>query len=588
MYQTIQIGRKSRFVFIAILALFFVTIYGNNKAFAADARFKSEEELLEETRINIEKHLDEEARSKASPDSVQKEPADQIEEKQIVAEQPAVEKNPTPEGKPSVIEENTAVVERKPAVAKEEIVPVKKEKAPIKQETAPVKKEEAPIKEETAPVNQKAATSDVAQVNMNDVNIDKDINQPPAEELVYSGKLKKSIVKPGAEEPILKKMDVNRIGASPYYETYEGLRLLKYFTVAQRVEIYQEPRPIDSYILDANAMRYLYHNTPWNQKADYRTQLVPVFTRAYGTEITFSDPKNKEGQIRYTHDYRNIYRNYFPKYDYNDLQGNESGIKEETWDQNEIMLLHAKDIEPIGWLYTSNWGYRYSTMSAKSDPTQTAPYYPYYEVRHTYLGSLSLAPSSKLEYFFQGEYYKSMHVKSSWAYSPDHFMGRTEMRVKSNDMRTNFVPSFSYSKDFYYPGDNWYEKYEIAFRVGRDWTKKFSTTTTIQYVYSGREEPDNQAPLYAAGYYNAHKDKAEYISMQNRFAYNVYDRLYVQAGLDLNNGINWSIFDNWALLGGLEYYAPGIIRVDVGWVGNDYYNLANFMSSVYFKFYLFM
>ena len=227
-------------------------------------------------------------------------------------------------------------------------------------------------------------------------------------------------------------------------------------------------------------------------------------------------------------------------------------------------------------------------MSCKSDPTQTAPYYPYYEVRQTYLASLSLAPSERLEYFFQGEYYKSKHVKSSWAYSPDHFLGRTEVRIKSNDMKTSFVPSFSFSKDRFYPTANTFEKYEIAFRVGRDWTKKFSTTSTIQYTYDFRDEPDNQAPLYTEGYYNPQKGKAECIAMENRASYNIYDRLFVQAGLDINNGINWSVFDNWGLLGGLEYYAPGMIRVDVGWRGNHYYNLQDYMSSVYFKFYLFM
>ena len=68
----------------------------------------------------------------------------------------------------------------------------------------------------------------------------------------------------------------------------------------------------------------------------------------------------------------------------------------------------------------------------------------------------------------------------------------------------------------------------------------------------------------------------------------MYDRLYLQAGLDFAYGLNWSIFDNWAVLGGLEYYAPGIIRVDVGWQGNHYFNLQDYLSSVYFRFYLFM
>ena len=549
MYQKIQIEKKGSFASIAILAAVFILIYGNN-VFGADNKFRSEEDSIDDTRANIEKHLNDDAAPKAPAVAVEEKSAP-AEPKQIVEEKP-----PVVESKPA---EPAQATESKPA-------------------------ESTTISEEP--------TAEVTRVNMPVDNEPPDISaKPGSEEIVYNPKTKKEIVTVGTEEPVLKKMDINRVGASPYYETYEGLRLLKYFTVAQRVEIYQEARPIDSYVLDAFAMRYLYHNTQWNQKADYRTQIVPVFTRAYGTEITFSDPKNKEAQIRYTHDYRNIYRNYFPKYDYNDNfspQPIENGIKEEMWDQNEILFMHSKDIEPAGLLYTSNLGYRYSTMNCKSDPVQATSNYPYYEIRHTYFGSLSLAPNPRLEYFFQGEYYKSMHLKSTYSFRPDHFMGRTELRIKSNDYKTTFVPSFSVSEDLYYPGSNKYEKYEIAYRVGRDWTKKFSTTTTLQYVGSYRDEQDNQAPLYAAGYYNPHKDKAEYVSFENRFQYNVYDRLYVQTGLDMANGLNWSVFDNLGFLGGLEYYAPGIIRVDVGWRGNYYYGLQDFLSAVYFKFYLFM
>src|SRR3989338_1218337 len=110
------------------------------------------------------------------------------------------------------------------------------------------------------------------------------------------------------------------------------------------------------------------------------------------------------------------------------------------WDQNEVLFMHSKRIEPIGWNYTSNLGYRYSTMSDKEDPNDG--FNSYYEIRQTYFGSLSLAPSEKLEWFCQAEYYKSKHVKCSWAYSPDHFLCRTELRIKSNDMKTMYVPSF--------------------------------------------------------------------------------------------------------------------------------------------------
>jgi hypothetical protein len=42
------------------------------------------------------------------------------------------------------------------------------------------------------------------------------------------------------------------------------------------------------------------------------------------------------------------------------------------------------------------------------------------------------------------------------------------------------------------------------------------------------------------------------------------------------------------MLTGLEYYAPGIIRVDVGWRGNLFYNIDDTLGTVYFKVYFFM
>jgi len=569
MYKPMRSGNKSFLVAIFVLAAIFITVYGNN-VYGADQskdsgkKFRSEEDLINETQSEVEAHLNDKGPVRVAPKEVIEEKS-QIPQKAAVVkeelqeEAPAqAKKDPVKEKKRAVAEEKQAPAEEKPSVSGEPAVTASGGSSQFVEEKG-------------------ALPSDVTPVAMGNVN------KPIAEEMDF-GLGKKATVKPAAEEPILKKMDVNKIGASPYYETYEGLRLLKYFTVAQRVEIYQEPRPIDSYILDAHAMRYLYERTPWNIKSDYRTQLVPIFTRAYGTEFTMSDPKNKEGQIRYTLDYREIYKNYFPKYQYTITDhAMQADLKEEMWDQNEILLMHSKVIEPINWLYTSNFGYRYSTMSAKSDTG-------YYEVRQTYLGNLSLAPTDKIEFFFQGEYYKSMHLKTDYDYRPDHFLGRTEVRIKSKDYKTMFVPQFSYSKDLFYPFANTFEKYEIAFRVGRDFTKRFSGSSTLQYVYSSRDEPDNWAPTYPAdkNIKNPIKDKAECISLQNRFSYNVYDRLYLQAGLDIANGLNWSIFDNFGLLGGLEYYAPGMIRVDVGWRGNYYYNLYDFMNSIYFKFYLFM
>jgi len=394
------------------------------------------------------------------------------------------------------------------------------------------------------------------------------------------------------KEPVLRKMDLDRISASAYYETYEGCRLgnyfpAKYFTIAQRVEIYEEPKPIDAHILDAKKIRWLHQNQPWDTKGDFRSQTsTPIFTRSYGTEISMSDPRYKDARLKYTHDYRDIYGNQFPIY-LTDQGGPEGRIrnvnyKHERWDQNEVLLEYHNKLPYLGWDCTVNVGYRYSTMNAKNDGST----FSYYENRHTYLSSASISPSARLEYFGQFEYYKSKRPDSNFVYSPEHYISAVEIRMKSNDLKTSYIPRVSYSRDSYFPMYNRLHKTEMQFRVGHDFNKKLSATTTARYVFSIRNEVDNTAPRYNAP--NPVNDMAAWVGTENRVQYNIFDRLWLQGGIDYSAGTNMSDFDNVGLLGGLEYYAPGLIRVDVGWRGNHYYNIRDYLSTIYFKFFLFM
>lgn len=395
------------------------------------------------------------------------------------------------------------------------------------------------------------------------------------------------------KQPEIKKVDLEKIGAAPYYETFEGLRLAKYFTVAQRVEIFEEPKPIDSYIMDAKKIRWLHWNIPWNKTVEFRSQIQPIFTRAYGTEIAISRPDDSEVQLKYIHDYREIYHNQFPVYLLNPQWPSRTNIpytintnyNHEMWEQNEAVLLHSKQIEGIDWHYTANYGYRFSNMNAKNDGSTFA----YHENRHTYYVNLSLAPSQRFEMFGQFEYFKSKRPDSSFTYNPDHYLYAGELRMKSKDLRTIYIPRFSYSIDKYYPFYNRYKKYETQFKIGHDFTERIKGSTTFRYHLGIREEVDNSAPSYGYdGKTNPINEMAAWVGTENRLQYNVYDRLWLQCGADFSAGTNMSDFDNWGLLGGIEYYAPGMIRLNVGWRGNHYYNIDDYLSTVYFKFYLFM
>ena len=128
----------------------------------------------------------------------------------------------------------------------------------------------------------------------------------------------------------------------------------------------------------------------------------------------------------------------------------------------------------------------------------------------------------------------------------------------------------------------------MQLRIGHDFTPKLNATTTFRTVVDDRDESDNQTPDYIRPGAAPIHDTACWVGVENRMQYNFYDKLWFQGGLDFAAGTNMCDFDNVGMLTGLEYYAPGLIRVDFGYRGNYYYNIEDYLTSLYFKVYLFM
>ncbi len=412
---------------------------------------------------------------------------------------------------------------------------------------------------------------------------------------------------PTVEQPqeiyVLKKIDPNRIGTEVSYETFAGVKIPEKILkspsigVGQRIEIYNEPKPIDAYMIMAKEMQYIWSDFHrWRQNsvemthANYRSIIVPLAVRAYGTEFTVSDPNasksDTQGQIRYTLDYRDVYREYYPKY---------PDLKASNWFQHDISIISMDKIDPIGWMYTSNIGYRFSNINQKSfDTLHNWDFHSSTEYRSTYYINQALAPNPRCELFAQGEYFKSNHYNCDWAYKPDHYLIAGELRLKSKDMKTSYTGRFSYSIDVYSPFSNIYEKYEISGRVGHDFNDRFKGYTMLKYALGHTNSQDNAWWAAPPGYAGGMPLPAPFdvtalaLTWESRAQYRVYDKLWVQAGFDLSAGLNMSDFDNIGWLAGLEYYAPGVIRVDVGVRGNHFYNIDDFLPTVYFKVYFFM
>lgn len=461
------------------------------------------------------------------------------------------------------------------------------------------------VEEEYQPYNKRPITAVAEEIPQqsedaapNQSKEELNVNQPGEQQKI-------DVPTVGTPEQIyqLKRIDPNRIGADTSYETFSGVRIPSKILpspavgIGGRVEIYQEPKPIDAYMIMAKEMQYVWsdfhgmrQNTVEQTPANLRSIVEPLFVRAYGAEITVSDPKESKrdikGQIKYTIDYRDVYREYYPKY---------PDLKAANWLQQDILFITMAKIEPLGWLYTSNVGYRFSNIDQKSfDTLHNFYFHSAQQTRNTYYVNQSISPNPRLELFGQGEYFKSNYYNNDWAYTPDHYLIAGELRMKSKDMKTSYTGRFSYSIDIYSPFSNTFEKYEIWARVGRDFNKSLNGYTMLKYAQGRTRSMDNAWWVAPPGFVGSlplgapFDVTAQAITWENRVQYRVYDKLWIQGGADLATGINMSDYDNLGMLAGLEYYAPGIIRVDVGWRGNGYYNIEDFLSTIYFKCYLFM
>lgn len=450
-----------------------------------------------------------------------------------------------------------------------------------------------------------------------------DKNPPPAELIEHTSAPDKPITDKsslvgleGKPETIriLKESDIDRIGADAAYEEFAGLRFAKYFTVGQEVHIYQEAKPIDSYILDAWDMRVVAQTNAAYDKGEahkrpveFRSQIVPQFTRNYRTQFTISDPDDLEGQVRYTLDYRDIYKQYYPVF---------PNLQVERWLQHEVMFIHAKQVPGCEWYYTANIGYRFANIVVKEEALTQPPWQHTYhasdEQRHYFLSNIALAPTDRFEWFGQFEYFMSRHPRISnqlglranagwpflgtaWESKPDHFYYNTEFRFKSVDKKTVVIPRFSYSIDRYFPFRDIFEKYEMAVDVGHDFTKKLKAKTRIQYVIALNNATDNNIPTWNGNapvgqerMPNPHKTCATWVGTENRVSYNFWDKWYAKSGVDFAAGTNMSDFDNWATMLGMEYYNPGLLRASVEWHTNYYYNINDHLNTLQFRFWIFI
>lgn len=405
--------------------------------------------------------------------------------------------------------------------------------------------------------------------------VEKELILPPIKVVVPEKKLPPSeevtVLPPGEAEvfppeeaqapPEVEKREIIiepvRAGFERYYWEGEGFKVTDWLGLAARMEIYEEPNPLDDYILEAKELG----RTTKSQRAE---MIMPLFTRAFAGRVVLAY-KNWP-RLDYTFDTREILHEFEIKY----------GIKDQDWQTHEFALHYTfPRIEPIG-ILTLNPVYKRISLSSKDD-VNTA------QDRDEYILNIGWIPIPDLEIFGQVDYYEAKKLNTTWVDKPEQRLYRFELRKNFPQYKLKIVPGYSYSKTEYLPEPDTFTKQEIYLDIGKDFTDRLRGASKLEVILSESDWPGGSSldP-------NLLSADAEVFNLENKLSYELFKDFDTSVELNYSHGFDFSAFDNIGLLGEVEFFRPGFLRTSLGCEYINYYNLDEDLWLLYFKAHLFM
>ena len=375
-----------------------------------------------------------------------------------------------------------------------------------------------------------------------------------------------------------------RPGLERTYEETDGFRIVRLFDwidgidaidavgVAARVELAEEPFPLESLILQARQLDKIRFGR-WETREQYRSQIMPVFTKAgaVDTYITYGHlPK-----FTFTYDYREVYHNLQSLW----------GTKDQDTKTFEFKLEDTRKWYPIGYI-TFVPGYKYQiwdSENARSGGDDSGNFH-----RDVYFLETLWAPSGTLEFYTKVDAHKDNYHDITWKYSPWHWGVKGEVRKKILPWQMNIIAGYEHSFDKFSPFENFLRKDAGYIDIGKDFTGRLRGSTKWEFVYLESTEDDNTAPLFAAGNPDPYQVDAKALNIKNKLQYEMFKNIFVTGGADYAMGFDFDDFNNFGLYTELEYYNAGYFRCNFGYRYTRYYTLGEELNTIYFRCFLFM
>ena len=340
-----------------------------------------------------------------------------------------------------------------------------------------------------------------------------------------------------------------RAGFQRLYKEGIGLQPIRGLGFSARTEIYDEPNPVEDYILESKILNF-------SEISQFRRSILPLFTRSWAARMV----ADYEPLPRFTYEFdnRDIYHEFETRF----------GFKNRNLETHAVNALYTFPRMPfLGRLTLNPW---YKRVIQESDQDAGT-----FENKDEIILNFSLQPTENLEYFFQFDGYDSHKERTVGASKLKLYKGQVRMRFPK--LKLFVIPSYEYSDTDYDPSDDEFTKRDLFVDWGFDLTKRLRVSSKEQAIKAETSQP---------GKFPSNPD-AEVFNTYNTLSYELFKDFDVSFGVDYSKGFGYSTFNNVGLRAEMELFKPGLIRAKFGYEWVSYYNIQDDLSLLYLRLFLF-
>jgi len=343
--------------------------------------------------------------------------------------------------------------------------------------------------------------------------------------------------------------DTKRAGFERLYKEGIGFQPVRGLGFSGRSEIYEEPNPVESLVLDAKKLNF-------QEFSQYRTSVVPLFTRSAASRVV----ADYEPLPRFTYEYdaRETLHQFQTQFGFKDIDTETHAIN---------ALYSLPEVPFLGTLSLNPW---YKRVYQESDHDAGSS-----EHRNEVIMNLSLQQTDNIEYFFQYDGYDSHKKRTVGRTMLELYKG--QVRLKVPKLKLFLIPSMEYSSTEFDPGDDEFIKKDFFVDWGFDITNRLRASSKEQLILT---------ELTRAGSTPSNPETEVYNTF-NKLSYELFPDFDVSLGFDYSRAAGMNSFNNYGLRAEVELFKPGVVRSRVGYEWHSYYNIDDELSLLYWRFFLF-